>query len=142
MLSKEHYCYKIHTLTLMKSSVYPPPPPLYGLPSPSPTPFSQENLDPPSYNFLKIPTPHINEYWGDGGVTLWSIFTAFIFVTWKGVFFFSNNAKMYEIDHCARWELVFTFYSMIFIDLSYWIQVVVCFCTKERSGFGGGWGVR
>ena len=46
LLSKEHYCYKIHTL--MKGSAYPPFPPvlapLYGLPPP----FLQENLDPPS----------------------------------------------------------------------------------------------
>ena len=40
-MTKEHYCYKIHTL-LRKSSVYPSRSiehPLYGLP-----PFSQENL--------------------------------------------------------------------------------------------------
>ena len=56
--------------------------------------------------------------------------------------FFSNNARMYEIDHRARWELVFTFCSMIFIDLSYCIHATVSFCSKERLGYGGGRGVR
>ena len=45
LLSKEHYCHKIHT-SLMESS------------TPSPTidnpPILQENLDPHFYDFLKI----------------------------------------------------------------------------------------
>ena len=37
--------------------------------------------------------------------------------------FFSDNASIYEIEHCARWELLFALYSMIFIELSYDIQI-------------------
>ena len=52
LLSKEHYCYKIHTLQ-MKSSAYPHSTdvnPLYGLPRP----LLQENRDPlPFYDFSK-----------------------------------------------------------------------------------------
>ena len=53
LLSKEHSSYKIHTL-LMKSTSLPPPPP--------PPPHLsidnlQENLDPPFYDFSKIPIP-------------------------------------------------------------------------------------
>ena len=50
LLSKEHYCYKIHG-SLMTSSAYPPSVdnPLYGLPPPPPPPpppaFLQEKLD-------------------------------------------------------------------------------------------------
>ena len=53
-LSKEHYCYRIHTLS-MKNSAHPPPSidnPRYGLPPP---PFLEENLDPPFYDFSKPP---------------------------------------------------------------------------------------
>ena len=48
MLSKDHYCHKIHTL-LMKSKAYPLfiGKPLYGLPPPAP-PFLQELLIPHS----------------------------------------------------------------------------------------------
>ena len=49
LLSKEHYCLKIHTL-LMKSSA--PPPSIDNPPyMDDPPPFLQENLDPPFYNF-------------------------------------------------------------------------------------------
>ena len=53
LLSKEHYCYKIHTL-LMKSSAYPHPSidnPLYELPRPS---ILQENPKPPSMFLSKF----------------------------------------------------------------------------------------
>ena len=61
LLSKEHYCYKIHTL-LMKSSAYPSPsidtsPPIWA----TPLPFLQENCDPPFYDFSDIPTPLITK---------------------------------------------------------------------------------
>ena len=54
LLSKEHYCCKIHTL-LRKSIAYPffyRQPTYMDYP-----PFLQENLDPPFYGFSKIPTP-------------------------------------------------------------------------------------
>ena len=54
LLSKEHYCHKIHTL-LMKSIAYPSPctdPP----PTPAP-PFLQENLDLPPSMIFKNPKP-------------------------------------------------------------------------------------
>ena len=41
LLSKEHYCFQIHIYTLMKSSAYPPSI------IDNPSPFLQENLDPP-----------------------------------------------------------------------------------------------
>ena len=46
LLTKKHYCYKVHT-SLMTSSAYPPSVdnPLYGLPQPPPPPFLQEKLD-------------------------------------------------------------------------------------------------
>ena len=47
LLTKKHYCYKVHT-SLMTSSAYPPSVdnPLYGLPHPlPPPPFLQEKLD-------------------------------------------------------------------------------------------------
>ena len=59
LLSKEHYCYKIHAL-LMKSSAYPTSidnPPIWTTP-----PFLQENLDPLFYDFSKIPIPPITPY--------------------------------------------------------------------------------
>ena len=124
-------------------------PPLYGLPSL--TPFSQENVDPPSYNYSKIPTPHKNGGGGGGGGggegggrggLHHKVSLQLLFPLPEKVCFFPNNARMYEIDHCARWELVFTFYSMIFIDLSYCIHAIVSFCSKERLGFGEGRGVR
>ena len=43
LLSKEQYCYKIHTL-LMKSSAYPP--------SVENGPFLQENLNPTSFKIM------------------------------------------------------------------------------------------
>ena len=46
LLSKEHYCDKIHTL-LMKSIAYP-----HSMDNPPPL-FLQENLDPPSMIFQK-----------------------------------------------------------------------------------------
>ena len=49
LLSKEHYCYKTHTLLDLKKAVITPP--LYWHTSPPPymdySPFLQENLDPP-----------------------------------------------------------------------------------------------
>ena len=56
LLSKEHYCYKTHTL--MRSIAYPvpsidkPPSPYLDYPS-----FLQENLDPPSMIFKKFQPP-------------------------------------------------------------------------------------
>ena len=47
LLSKEHSSYKIHTL-LMKSTSLPPHLSIDNL---------QENLDPPFYDFSKIPIP-------------------------------------------------------------------------------------
>ena len=67
LLSKEHYCYQIHTL-LMKISAYPPPlllcrqPPYMDYP-----PFLQEHLD-PSIIFQKFQPP-VNK----GEFTLWSL---------------------------------------------------------------------
>ena len=58
LLSKEHYCCKIHTL-LRKSIAYPffyRQPTYMDYP-----PFLQENLDPPFYDFSKIPTQSINK---------------------------------------------------------------------------------
>ena len=56
LLSKEHYCFKIHTLP-MKDSAYIP----FGRQPPYmdyPPPFLQKNLEPPYlYDFLKISTP-------------------------------------------------------------------------------------
>ena len=72
LLSKEHYCVKIHTL-LMKSSTYPTfyrqPPTLYVLPPP---PYLQRNLDPlPFHYFSQIPTspppPHTINKGGEEG---------------------------------------------------------------------------
>ena len=70
LLSKEHYCYKIHTL-LMKSSTYllfyrhsNTLHPYMGY-----LPFLPENLDPTFYDFLKIPSPPISKG-EDGEVTL------------------------------------------------------------------------
>ena len=63
LLSKELYCYKIHT-SLMKTSTYlllyrqPPPP--------TPPPFLQKNLDPPWKIFYKNPNCHISKGEGDG----------------------------------------------------------------------------
>ena len=54
LLSKEHYCYKIHG-SLMTSSAYPPSVDnsLYG---PPPPPHSyKKNLIPPFYDFSKVP---------------------------------------------------------------------------------------
>ena len=50
LLSKEHYCYKIHT-SLSKSTGYPAcyKQPLYGLP-----PFLQENPDSPFLFFKNV----------------------------------------------------------------------------------------
>ena len=57
-MSKEHYCYKVHTL-LMKSGAYPPPPspalpptfygqpPLYGLPPPTTPSILHKDLELP-----------------------------------------------------------------------------------------------
>ena len=57
LLTKKHYCYKVHT-SLMTSSAYPPSVdnPLYGLPPPPP-PFLQEKLDSALQLFFKNPTP-------------------------------------------------------------------------------------
>ena len=61
LLSKEHYCYKIHIL-LLKSSAYllfyrhPPPLPLRYMGYPL---ILQENLDPPLLRFLKNCNPPI-----------------------------------------------------------------------------------
>ena len=56
LLSKEHHCYKIHTL-LMKSSAYLPP--FYRQPAIWTTPpFLKENLDPPFHDFSKIQSPY------------------------------------------------------------------------------------
>ena len=52
LLSKEHYCYKIHTL-LMKISAYPFPidkPPLWA----TALPLLQKNLDTPAIIFQKF----------------------------------------------------------------------------------------
>ena len=54
LLTKKHYCYKIHT-SLMTSSAHPPSVdnPLYGL---TPLPhFYKKNLIAPFYDFSKIP---------------------------------------------------------------------------------------
>ena len=50
---------------------------------------------------------------------------------------FSDNATIYEIEHCARWELLFALYSVIFLDLSYDIQIAdiqiaLSFCSVRR----------
>ena len=78
----------------------------------------------------------------EGGVLHCEVSLQLLFLLPEEVVFFSNNGWMYEIDHCARWELVFTFYSMIFIALSYCIHAILSFCSKERLGYGGERGVR
>ena len=90
-----------------------------------PVPFLQKNLDTPAplNYFLKIPNPTINSEWGWGaGHTMKYLYNFhFRYLKRCGVFF--DNAMIYEIDHCARWELLFTLYSMIFIDFSYGTQI-------------------
>ena len=56
LLTKKHYCYKVHT-SLMTSSAYPPSVdnPLYGLTPPPPPHFYKKNLIPPFNDFSKIP---------------------------------------------------------------------------------------
>ena len=64
LLSKEHCCYKIHTLLMkavLTSFSTDNPPPYIGYTPP----FLQENLDPPFYDFWKIQPP-INK-----GITPW-----------------------------------------------------------------------
>ena len=62
LLSKEHYCYKIHTL-LMKSSAYPPPiPPSMGTPSIWTTPSIFKYLDPPLLWFFRNFNPTLYKF--------------------------------------------------------------------------------
>ena len=116
----------------MKSSTTtnPSPPPLLFMDYP--LPFLQENLDTPLplNNFLKILKPIINSAGGRGrrAHTMRYLYN-FHFSYLKKCGIFSDNAAIYEIDNCARWELLFTLYYMIFIDLSYGIQISSSFCS-------------
>ena len=60
MLSKDHYCHKIHTL-LMKSKAYPLfiGKPLYGLPPPPCPPIFTRTLDSPLLIFQEPQPPII-----------------------------------------------------------------------------------
>ena len=58
LLSKEHYCYKMHALALKRSAYSPS---IDNTPIMEYPPILQENLDPPPppfYDFSKIPTPY------------------------------------------------------------------------------------
>ena len=68
LLSKEHCCYKIHTLS-MKSSVYPSPPSIDNPVLWATSNFYKKILISPFFGFSKIPTPY-KERKGEG-LTLW-----------------------------------------------------------------------
>ena len=63
MLSKQHYCYKIHTL-LMKGSDYPPPPSIDNPHYMDYFPFLQENVIPPFMISQKSQSPINRGGWG------------------------------------------------------------------------------
>ena len=68
LLSKNHYCYKIHT-SLTKSSAYPPPfsidnPPMWIIPAPHYYKKILSTPSPPSLNFQKSQLTY--KQWGIG----------------------------------------------------------------------------
>ena len=102
---KEHYCQK-NTYININEKQYPhplhpsidKPPPLYGL---TPPISPRKSWYPsPLNDFLKNSNPTINRWGGvgRGGGTLWSIFTNFIFVTWKGVGFFPIMQRFMKLN--------------------------------------------
>ena len=105
----ESYCEKIHT---------------YWYPS-------------PLNDFLKIPNPTTNKPGGRGRSHTIKYLYSFHFRFLKSCGFFSDNATTYEIDHCARWDLLFTLYSMNLIDFYIWHTNCLAFfqCKRVRLGF-------
>ena len=135
---KEHYCQK-NTYININEKQYPhplhpsidKPPPLYGL---TPPISPRKSWYPsPLNDFLKNSNPTINRWGGvrGGGHTMKYLYK-FHFRYLKRCGVFSDNATIYEIEHCARWELLFALYSMIFIDSSYDIQIALSFCSVRR----------